>query len=80
MPPPGLKRVSTRHKKTQISSFSVWGEGGSGDGDVKVTQERTTHADAANVTAKKEAKKIVKCRRKQSRQKKIVGKTMHCHD
>ena len=58
MPPPGLKRVSTRHEKTQISSFSVWGEGGSGDGDVKVTQERTTHADAANVTAKKMAKKL----------------------
>ena len=57
MPFPALKCVSMRQENTQTDSLGGWEEGGTVDGDGKVTQERMTDADGAKVTAKKEAKK-----------------------
>ena len=44
-----------RQENTQTDSLGGWEEGGTVDGDGKVTQERMTDADGAKVTAKKEA-------------------------
>ena len=57
MPPPELKYVSTRHKNTQTSSLIVWEEGGTGDDDGKLRQDKIPDPDLAMVTAKREEKK-----------------------
>ena len=57
MPPPELKHVSTRHKNTQTSSLIVWEEGGTGDDDGKLRQDKIPDPDLAKVTAKREEKK-----------------------
>ena len=55
MSSPVLKRFSVRQDNINTDSLCGWEEVGTGDGGGKMMQDRMTDADAAKVTAKKEA-------------------------